>query len=166
MNAERFLRQLKSCDTMIQRGIERIRELEYALLPSGISYDGIRVQTTKKDAMTEGMVRIASEIEKLQRIIAKDSERKREVEAVVKKLDPVKMEIAYYRYRDGMTITGIADKINYSYSQTYRLWKQLLKEVEVMISEQMEGEEDHGGGSGIPFDARDDLYSMFDDGEC
>lgn len=166
MNAERFLRQLKSCDTMIQRGIERIRELEYALLPSGISYDGIRVQTSPADQMSEGVARICDEIRKLEKRVAEDSRKKREVEAVVAQLDPVKMDIVYYRYRDRMMFTEISQKIGYSYPQTRRLHKQLLREVEVMISEQMECKEDHGGGSGIPFDARDDLYSMFDDGEC
>lgn len=162
MNADKYLRQLKSREIMIQRGIERIKEMELALLPSGISYDGIRVQTSPTDKMSEGVARICDEIRKLEKRVAEDSRKKREVEAVVAQLDPVKMDIVYYHYRDGMTFTDIAPKINYSYDYTRLLHKQLLREVEVIINEN--GKEDPGSSSGLPFDDWDDIYDD-DDGE-
>lgn len=163
MNADKYLRQLKSREIMIQRGIERIKEMELALLPSGISYDGIRVQTSPTDKMSDGVARICDEIRKLEKRVAEDSRKKREVEAVVAQLDPVKMDIVYYRYRDSMMFTEISQKIGYSYPQTRRLHKQLLREVEVIINEN--GKEDPGSSVRSTSDSWDDSDGLPDHSE-
>lgn len=162
--AESYLKKLRRIDILIREGRERIHAMELSLLPSGISYDKIQVQTSPGDMMSEGMARICDEIAKLEKRIAKDLEEKREIDELVSRLDPVQMEIIYYRFRDELTFSEISQKVRYSYSQTRRLYRRAIKRVEVMIDEKyMEKERfrDTGSASG----AGDDSNGIADHGE-
>ena len=136
MRAYEFLSRLRSLDTIIAEAEARVETLEQKLLPQGIQYDGIKVQTSgDADPFTDKMIELIDARRAILDTINADLKAKKEVDDVVRQLDPREIELVYYRFRDLKTFAEISDKMNYSYSQVRRIYKRSLKKVEAILNE-------------------------------
>ena len=119
-------------DEIWRKDIRR-QELRACLLPSAITYDKDRVQTTPDDIMADTMadvVDLDAEIEILQR------QRARQIKRIGKALDLLEdsrekaILEAYYIGQKSMN--EIADRMNYSLQHTYRLKRDGVEKMRKM----------------------------------
>lgn len=106
----------------------RIAVREERMLPSGISYDGTRVQGTKGDRMSifagdiEALLDERTALERLYRQQIEDAER------VISALPySNERQVLQRRYLMGESYEAIADAMSYSLQRVYQLRRQALK---------------------------------------
>lgn len=116
-----FLTQARRTDFEIRRKMTKMQELESCLLPSGISYDRDRVQTSPTDAMS----RACSEIFDLEREIKTlQARRAAEIKLIYDTVDKLASKeeqtvlVLYFIGR--VPVEKIADDMGYAPSTIYK----------------------------------------------
>ena len=106
----------------------RIAVREERMLPSGISYDGTRVQSTKGDRMSifagdiEALLNERNALEHLYKAQLEDAER-----AISALPYSNERQVLQRRYLMGESYEAIADAMSYSLQRVYQLRRQALK---------------------------------------
>jgi len=148
--AEKFLSQLSShkldiehielMQTRIKTMKTTVYELKSALLPSGISYDGVQVQTSPKDKFAEEMAKIVdieNQIDAMNKACSEelkaivDSNEK--VESVIARLDPEERTLIDLRHKKLYRWNVIGPIMGYSARHAQRKYKAILEKIESMI---------------------------------
>lgn len=131
-----FLWQPKNIALRIKQLVIVKQELEACMLPSGISYEKDKVQTTPEDQMAK----IGAEIYDIeQEIVALTEERKKAIIAIYQAVQSLEVEdektliigffIARQRMRD------LAPSISYSRSQGYEIMKRGIRNLSQKIGQ-------------------------------
>ena len=106
----------------------KIAVREERMLPSGISYDGTRVQSTKGDRMSifagdiEALLNERNALERLYKAQLEDAER-----AISALPYSNERQVLQRRYLMGESYEAIADAMSYSLQRVYQLRRQALK---------------------------------------
>ena len=106
----------------------RRQELRSCLLPSGIAYDGDRVQTSPEDRMADVLAKVAeidAEIEQLRREKAKAVMRVSEMIEALEDEGQRQLMSALYIAR--MSMTEAAAYVSYSRRQAYRIRREAIE---------------------------------------
>ena len=109
----------------------RIAVREERMLPSGISYDGTRVQGTKGDRMSifagdiEALLNERNALEHLYKAQLEDAER-----AISSLPYSNERQVLQRRYLKGEAYEKIAEEMNYSIDRIYQLRRKALKRLQ------------------------------------
>ena len=133
MSAKECLRKIRAERLEIEQLSEQIEELKYSLLPSGIQYDKIKVQTCPDDMM----LRIASQIDTyerqirlhLEKMIARQNMAIKYV-GMLEKSEHRQVLILYYLSSARPTWTQVAEMMQFSEQRIYQLHNDALAELE------------------------------------
>lgn len=138
MTAKEFLQKIRSERLEIEQLADQIDELKYSLLPSGIQYDAIKVQTSPDDKM----LRIAEKIDEYERQIRKHLEElvSRQNTAFVyigmlDKSEHRQVLTLYYLSASRLTWGQVAEKMVYSDQRIYQLHNDAISELETFWTE-------------------------------
>ena len=108
---------------------EQIHEAELMLLPSAIRYDRDKVQTSPDDPMLKLAVKLDRYERRLNRHLARLTERREKAFAVIEQLeDPTQRQVLTLFFLDGrrLTMQQVGEVIGYEVAQTYRIYKAAL----------------------------------------
>ena len=133
MSAKECLRKIRAERLEIEQLSEQIEELKYSLLPSGIQYDKIKVQTSPDDMM----LRIAAEIDTYERQIRQHLEKmiSRQNTAIkyigmLERSEYRQVLILYYMTSPRPTWTQVANTMSLSDQRIYQLHNDAMTELE------------------------------------
>ena len=133
MSAKECLRKIRAERLEIEQLSEQIEELKYFLLPSGIQYDKIKVQTSPDDMM----LRIAAEIDTYERQIRQHLEKmiSRQNTAIkyigmLERSEYRQVLILYYMTSPRPTWTQVANTMSLSDQRIYQLHNDAMTELE------------------------------------
>lgn len=133
MSAKECLRKIRAERLEIEQLSEQIEELKYSLLPSGIQYDKIKVQTSPDDMM----IRIAAEIDTYERQIRQHLEKMiaRQNMAIkfvgaLEKSEYRQVLILYYLSATRLTWPQVASMMQFSEQRIYQLHNEAMAELE------------------------------------
>lgn len=139
---EIFLSQYKDLERTIRRKTAVITELRMSLLPGGIAYDTVRVQTSPRDRFAEVEAEIVDKYYKLMADISRDVETQRKIEAVLNRLLPMERWIIRERFNydnDSQrfkTLQDVSDCVHMSLRNTQRIYKRAINKTEVLMDEE------------------------------
>lgn len=125
-------------DAMIGRINAKIEARKSSLDLHGISYDGVKVQTSPHDKIADTIAEIDELERKRDQLIVMRDEAIEDVERSVMQLkDDAERTVLYMQYASGNRIRfgDIADTLHYSYRQTDRIRLQALQHLDEMMSE-------------------------------
>ena len=133
MSAKECLRKIRAERLEIEQLSDQIEELKYSLLPSGIQYDKIKVQTSPDDTM----LRIAAEIDTYERQIRHHMEKliQRQNTAIqylgmLEKSEHRQVLILYYMTSPRLTWQQVASRMQFSEQRIYQLHNDAVNELE------------------------------------
>ena len=133
MSAKECLRKIRAERLEIEQLSEQIEELKYSLLPSGIQYDKIKVQTSPDDMM----LRIVAEIDTYERQIRQHLEKmiSRQNTAIkyigmLERSEYRQVLILYYMTSPRPTWTQVANTMSLSDQRIYQLHNDAMTELE------------------------------------
>lgn len=133
MGAKQYLRQIREERLEIEQLYDRIEELNWSLLPSGIRYDTIRVQTSPDNQLEE----ICSKIDLCERSLcdhlAKLVDRYNKAVGYVNRLDKSEHRqvlTLYYLSKDRPTWEQVAREMGYSDRRVYDIYNDAIAELE------------------------------------
>lgn len=133
MTAKEYLQRIRSERLEIDQFEDTIEELRYSLLPSGIRYDMVKVQTSPDDQM----LRICSKIDELERKIKDHLERLTTHYNVamsnillLEKPEYRQVLALYYLNRERLTWATVAERMSFSEQRIYQLHNDAIAELE------------------------------------
>lgn len=129
MTVKAYLQQLRKLDNLIKArkdSLERMYQEETYL--TGISYDGIRVQTSKLDTGFKKSEEQADREAELLRLIRRLQDKRNTILSQISLLDnPVHVQVLIDRYVYYLSFEEIADNIHRSYVRTTHIHGDALK---------------------------------------
>lgn len=133
MTAKEYLQKIRSERLEVEQLSDQIEELKYSLLPTGIQYDKLKVQTSPDDMM----LRIVAEIDTYERQIRQHLERmvKRQNVAIkyimmMERSEYRQVLVLYYLSAPRLTWVQVADKMSFSEQRIYQLHNEAMTELE------------------------------------
>ena len=139
MTAKEYLQKIRSERLEIIQLQETIDELAYSLLPSGIRYDTIKVQTSPDDAMSRVMAQIDEYERKIREHLARLVDRQNVASAYVIALEKSEHRLVltlYYLTGERPTWHQVADKMALSEQRIYQLHNEAIAELEKIWSDE------------------------------
>lgn len=129
MNAKQYLKQIKILNGRIARNKERIKSLrESADGLRGIAYDGIKVQTSPTDSISEKIGELVELERKTVEQIIKLEKLKTDITDTINSLDyEAGARMLYLRYVEDFDFYDIAEELGYSLRQTHRVHGKALQ---------------------------------------
>ena len=112
--AKDYLLQIHRADLILLHLRREIAELRSGLLPSAITYDADRVQTSPGDPMSETFAKLDDLERQYNAELVKRSELRMRIIIQIGKLPARYAKLLYLRYVDGMKLDHIARKLQYS----------------------------------------------------
>ena len=108
-----------------------IESLEQCLLPSGISYDGINVQTSPTDRMAALCAKIGDKNQERKQLVDKLPEAVERVTSLINLLgDNAYRQVLYYWYIGGYSVNEIKEKVYYTErSSVYKARRKAIKQL-------------------------------------
>lgn len=138
MTAKEYLQQIRSERLEIVQLQETVDELIYSLLPSGIRYDTLKVQTSPDDPMVRVMAEVDEYERKIRQHLSKLVDRQNVAFANVGALEKSDHRLVltlYYLTEERLTWHQVADKMNLSEQRIYQLHNEAIEELEKRWSE-------------------------------
>lgn len=132
MTAKEYLQKIRSERLEIIQLQETIEELAYSLLPSGIRYDTVKVQTSPDDPMSRVMAQISEYEGKIKKHLEKLVERQSTAYTYIgalEKSDHRQVLTLYYLGADRLTWHQVADKMHLSEQRVYQLHNDAIDEL-------------------------------------
>lgn len=140
MTAKEYLQRIRSERLEIVQLQESIEELAYSLLPSGIRYDAIKVQTSPDDAMS----RVAAQIDKYERKIREHLAQLLDRQntaytyiAMLERSEHRQILTLYYLSGDRITWHQVAEKMAFSEQRIYQLHNDAVDELQKIWPESL-----------------------------
>lgn len=119
-----YLGRIRALERQITRLQLQRDELQSCLLPKAIRYDQDKVQSSPEDTMGETAAAVLDLDRKIEALKREKAQLIREISKTIEMLDDEMEKLvltAYYICR--MPIRKVSDRIHYSRSQTYRLYR-------------------------------------------
>ena len=138
MTAKEYLQRIRSERLEIVQLQETVDELIYSLLPSGIRYDTLKVQTSPDDPMVRVMAEVDEYERKIRQHLSKLVDRQNVAFAnigALEKSDHRLVLTLYYLTGERLTWHQVADKMNLSEQRIYQLHNEAIEELEKRWSE-------------------------------
>lgn len=138
MTAKEYLQRIRSERLEIVQLQETVDELIYSLLPSGIRYDTLKVQTSPDDPMVRVMAEVDEYERKIRQHLSKLVDRQNVAFANVGALEKSDHRLVltlYYLTGERLTWHQVADKMNLSEQRIYQLHNEAIEELEKRWSE-------------------------------
>ena len=138
MTAKEYLQKIRSERLEIVQLQETIDELKYSLLPSGIRYDTLKVQTSPDDSMSRVMAEVDEYERKIREHLSRLVDRQNVAFAYVgalEKSDHRLILTLYYLAGERLTWHQVADKMALSEQRIYQLHNDAIDELEKIWSE-------------------------------
>lgn len=133
MTAKEYLQKIRSERLEVEQLQDTIEELRCSLLPSGIRYDAVKVQTSPDDPMAK----VFGKVDKLERKIREGLEEMVEKMNVaydninrLEKSEYRQVLTLYYLNKDRPTWSAVADRMEYSEQRIYQLHNDAISELE------------------------------------
>ena len=134
MTAEEYLEQIEKLDALIKNKlieVERWRDVAFSITAQ---VSGERVQTSGNQQKMAGAIAKYIDIEKeIDAAIDRLVDLRNEVVATIEQLEKDEYEVLYILYVQGLTLTDVAEKMNYSYSWAAQTRKKALLNVQKII---------------------------------
>ena len=133
MTAKTYLQKIRSERLEVVQLQETVDELIYSLLPSGIRYDTLKVQTSPDDQMARVMAEVDEYERKIREHLAKLVDRQNVAFAYVsalEKSDYRQVLTLYYLTGERLTWHQVADKMDLSEQRIYQLHNEAIEELE------------------------------------
>ena len=133
MTAKTYLQKIRSERLEVVQLQETVDELIYSLLPSGIRYDTLKVQTSPDDQMARVMAEV-DEYERqirehLQKLIERQNTAFTHIGAL-ERSDFRQVLTLYYLTGERLTWHQVADKMDLSEQRIYQLHNEAIEELE------------------------------------
>ena len=138
MTAKEYLQRIRTERLEIVQLQETVDELIYSLLPSGIRYDTLKVQTSPDDPMVRVMAEVDEYERKIRQHLSKLVDRQNVDFANVGALEKSDHRLVltlYYLTGERLTWHQVADKMNLSEQRIYQLHNEAIEELEKRWSE-------------------------------
>ena len=138
MTAKEYLQRIRSERLEIVQLQETVDELIYSLLPSGIRYDTLKVQTSPDDPIVRVMAEVDEYERKIRQHLSKLVDRQNVAFANVGALEKSDHRLVltlYYLTGERLTWHQVADKMNLSEQRIYQLHNEAIEELEKRWSE-------------------------------
>lgn len=139
MTAKEYLQKIRSERLEVEQLSDQVEELKYSLLPTGIQYDKVKVQTSPDDMM----LRIVVEIDTYERQIRQHLEKmiKRQNIAykyimMLERSEYRQVLTLYYLSAPRLTWVQVADKMSFSEQRIYQLHNEAITELETFWTEE------------------------------
>ena len=114
--AKEYLLKIRRLQQQIDWLEEEIEKNHYLLLPEGIRYDSMKVQTSLNNTLENAVIDIMALLEKQIRRRTKLAKKRDIIIAQIGRIpEEVERKILKDYYVDGLSLSGIAKKRNYSY---------------------------------------------------
>lgn len=133
MTAKEYLQRIRSERLEVVQLQETVDELIYSLLPSGIRYDTLKVQTSPDDQMARVMAEVDEYERKIREHLSKLVDRQNVAFAYVsalEKSDYRQVLTLYYLTGERLTWHQVADKMDLSEQRIYQLHNEAIEELE------------------------------------
>ena len=133
MTAKEYLQRIRSERLEVVQLQETVDELIYSLLPSGIRYDTLKVQTSPDDQMARVMAEVDEYERKIREHLSKLVDRQNVAFAYVsalEKSDYRQVLTLYYLTGERLTWHQVADKMDLSEQRNYQLHNEAIEELE------------------------------------
>ena len=131
MTAKEYLNQIDTYELKIKQLEQRKQELRLRMLPSGISYEKDRVQTSPKDQMSEYAVKLDELTRETENTIIEYEKKKNEIIGEIQNLtDSRHITILFNRYVNHISLENIARNMKYDYKWVCKLHSFALIEFE------------------------------------
>lgn len=133
MTAKTYLQKIRSERLEVVQLQETVDELIYSLLPSGIRYDTLKVQTSPDDQMA----RVMAEVDEYERQIREHLQKLIERQNIafahigaLERSDFRQVLTLYYLTGERLTWHQVADKMDLSEQRIYQLHNEAIEELE------------------------------------
>lgn len=133
MTAKEYLQRIRSERLEVVQLQETVDELIYSLLPSGIRYDTLKVQTSPDNQMARVMAEVDEYERKIREHLSKLVDRQNVAFAYVsalEKSDYRQVLTLYYLTGERLTWHQVADKMDLSEQRIYQLHNEAIEELE------------------------------------
>ena len=138
MTAKEYLQKIRSERLEIVQLQETVDELKYSLLPSGIRYDTLKVQTSPDDSMSRVMAEVDEYERKIREHLSRLVDRQNVAFAYVGALEKSDHRLVltlYYLTGERLTWHQVADKMALSEQRIYQLHNDAIEELEKIWAE-------------------------------
>lgn len=135
MTAKDYFQRIRSERLEIEQLQDTIEELRYSLLPSGIRYDKIKVQTSADDTILKVYAQVDELEHKIKDHLQKLVERMNVVYDYIGRLEKSEHRqvlTLYYLNANRPTWPVVADKMSYSEQRIYQLHNEAMGLIEAM----------------------------------
>lgn len=135
MTAKNYFQKIRSERLEIEQLQETVEELCYSLLPSGIRYDSVKVQTSPDDAMSNVYAKVDELERKIKHHLQKLVERMNVAYDYISRLEKSEHRqvlTLYYLNANRPTWPVVADKMSYSEQRIYQLHNEAMELIEEM----------------------------------
>ena len=133
MTAKTYLQKIRSERLEVVQLQETVDELIYSLMPSGIRYDTLKVQTSPDDQMA----RVMAEVDEYERQIREHLQKLIERQNIafahigaLERSDFRQVLTLYYLTGERLTWHQVADKMDLSEQRIYQLHNEAIEELE------------------------------------
>lgn len=133
MTAKTYLQKIRSERLEVVQLQETVDELIYSLLPSGIRYDTLKVQTSPDDQMARVMAEVDEYERQIREHLQKLIERQNMAFAhigALERSDFRQVLTLYYLTGERLTWHQVADKMDLSEQRIYQLHNEAIEELE------------------------------------
>lgn len=133
MTAKEYLQRIRSERLEVVQLQETVDELIYSLLPSGIRYDTLKVQTSPDDQMARVMAEVDEYERRIREHLSKLVDRQNVAFSYVsalEKSDYRQVLTLYYLTGERLTWHQVADKMDLSEQRIYQLHNEAIEELE------------------------------------
>lgn len=135
MTAKNYFQKIRSERLEIEQLQETVEELCYSLLPSGIRYDSVKVQTSPDDAMLNVYAKVDELERKIKHHLQKLVERMNVAYDYIGRLEKSEHRqvlTLYYLNATRPTWPVVANKMSYSEQRIYQLHNEAMELIEAM----------------------------------
>lgn len=138
MNIKAYLYSIRDEQTEIKELKDRIAETELSMLPGGMRYDTIKVQTSAHDSLHDSVIKMAEYKDELEAMVKKLYIRKLRTQSMINKLsDSMERQVLnnYFLTTGRITMYQVSEAIGYSERETYNIYSAALAHLEQLCSE-------------------------------
>lgn len=134
-----ILTQPSNIKADIKRMQERIDDLRLMMLPSAIRYDKDKVVSSPSDPMSKYIINLEKYELKQKKLMDQYVEARDIMIELIDRLEiPCQRDVIQYRFMNGLKFYEIAEEIQYSEAQTYRIYADAIEALEVLLKDDSE----------------------------
>jgi DNA-directed RNA polymerase specialized sigma subunit len=133
-----YLDRLRDMHAECRKAHWDVDEAVDALMPRGVSYDGVKVQTSPEDRIAERVAELEAAQNRLKRATARYKAVRGRIIHQINKMPEKASTLLYLRYVHFRTFVQIADRMDYSYDYVRHLHRDALEKFGEMFAEDID----------------------------